>query len=96
MFWEASEPMHCSLPETRPERMHVPEQIPSPLHGMDQVPVAMGLAVRVQPVLQELFLRTVLQAEQVVHVLLSKQTHREESPLSMVTTSCGCAEWLWF
>lgn len=36
---------------------------------MDQVPVAVGLAVRVQPVLQELLLRAVLQAEQVVHVL---------------------------
>lgn len=52
---------------------------------MDQVPVAVGLAVRVQPVLQELLLCAVLQAEQVVHVLLSKQTHREERPLSTVT-----------
>lgn len=48
----------------------LPERIPSPLHGMDQVPVAVGLAVRVQPVLQELLLCAVLQAEQVVHVLL--------------------------
>lgn len=70
--------------------------MPSPLHGMDQVPVTVGLAVRVQPVLQELLLGAVLQAEQVVHVLLSKQTRQEERPLPTVTASCGCAGWLWF
>lgn len=36
---------------------------------MDQVPVAVGLAVWVQPVLQELLLGTVFQEEQMVHVL---------------------------
>ena len=45
---------------------------------MHHVPVTVGLAVRVQPVLQELLLCAVLQAEQVVHVLLAKQTYREE------------------
>lgn len=49
---------------------------------MDHVPITVGLAVRVQPVLQELLLSAVLQAEQVVHVLLSKQTHTEERLLS--------------
>ena len=62
----------------------------SPLHGMDHIPVTVGLAVRVQPVLQELLLGAVFQAEQMVHVLLSKQTHTAESLLSTVT-----AELLW-
>ena len=44
--------------------------VPSHLDGMDQVPVAVGLAVWVQPVLQELLLGTVFQEEQMVHVLL--------------------------
>lgn len=52
--------------------------VPSPSHGMDHVPVTVGLAVRVQPVLQELLLGPVLQAEQMMHVLLSKQTHTAE------------------
>lgn len=52
--------------------------VPSPSHRMDHVPVTVGLAVRVQPVLQELLLGPVLQAEQMMHVLLSKQTHMAE------------------
>ena len=51
---------------------------------MDHVPVAVGLAVRVQPVLQELLLSAVLQTEQMVHVLLPKQTHVEEKLLFTV------------
>lgn len=64
---------------------------------MNQVPVTVGLAVRVQPVLHELLLGAVLQAEQVVHVLLSKQTHIEERLLSTVTAELPmCVVWLWF
>lgn len=48
---------------------------------MDHVPVAVGLAVGVQPVLQELLLSTAFQAEQMVHVLLAKQTHIKEKLL---------------
>lgn len=58
----------------RPGRRSIPEAGLRPLHGVDHIPVAVGLAVRVQPVLQELLLSAALQAEQVVHVLLSKQT----------------------
>lgn len=51
----------------------------SPSHGVDHVPVTVGLAVRVQPVLQELLLSTMLQAKQMVHVFLSRQTHTAET-----------------
>lgn len=43
--------------------------LPPPLHGVDLVPVTVGLAVWVQPVLQELLLSAVLQGQQVEHVL---------------------------
>lgn len=54
------------------------KQVPGPSHRMDHVPVAVGLAVRVQPVLQELLLGAMLKAEQMMHVFLSKQAHTAE------------------
>lgn len=51
----------------------------SPSHRVDHVPVAVGLALRVQPVLQELLLGTMLQAQQMVHVFLPRQTHTAET-----------------
>lgn len=58
---KASEPTHMLSPkiEGRGEGTYQ-RLVPSPLHGMDQVPVTVGLAVRVQPVLQELLLSAVL------------------------------------
>lgn len=81
--------VHLSLPKTEGLGEGTYQRLVlSCLHRMDHIPVAVGLAVRVQPVLQELLLSTVLQEEQVVHVLLSKPTSIEERFLGTVTPSC--------
>lgn len=58
---------------------------------MDHVPVTVGLAVRVQPVLQELLLGAVLQAKQMVQVFLSKQTHIADRLYPQGQLSCHWA-----
>lgn len=52
---------------------------------MDNVPVAVGLAVRIQPVLQKLFLSAVLQGQEVVRILLKRQTHSDGTLLEPIT-----------
>jgi hypothetical protein len=52
---------------------------------MDNVPVTVRLAVRIQPVLQKLLLSTVLQGQEMMHILLKRQTHSIERLLELTT-----------